>query len=130
MGSFYTQGIAEDTKALTDGLLNDDEYLQQAHIVFDEQRRLFLHELARFRAGLFFYYFSSLDQNSHMFWRANDQKFPAYDAQLAAQHGHVLEDYYREMDAMLGAALQAADADTTVLVVSDHGFAPSIAPSA
>ena len=124
VGSFYTQGISEDTKALTSGLLSDDEYLQQAHIVFDEQRRLFLHELARFRAGLFFYYFSSLDQNSHMFWRANDQKFPAYDAQLAARHGHVLEDYYGEMDAMLGAALQAADAETTVLVVSDHGFAP------
>lgn len=124
VGYFYTQGIAEDTKALTSGLLNDEEYLAQAHIVFEEQRRLFDHELARFRKGLFFFYFSSLDQNGHMFWRATDQKFPAYDLELAAKHGKVLEDYYHEMDGILGEALRAADENTTVLVVSDHGFAP------
>jgi predicted AlkP superfamily phosphohydrolase/phosphomutase len=123
VGPFYTQGIAEDTKAVTTSVFSDDEYLQQAHIVFEDQRRLFLHELTRFRTGLFFYYFSSIDQNSHMFWRANDQKSPSYNAQLAAEHGHVIEDYYHEMDALLGEALKVADADTTVLVVSDHGFA-------
>jgi len=123
-GYFHTQGIAEDTKALSSGLLNDDEYLQQAHTVFDEQRRLFRHELARFRSGLFFYYFSSLDQNGHMFWRANDPQFPAFDSALAAKHGGVIEDYYREMDTLLGEALQAAGSDSTVLVISDHGFAP------
>jgi predicted AlkP superfamily phosphohydrolase/phosphomutase len=124
VGSFYTQGIAEDTKALTSGLLNDDEYLEQARIVFEEQRRLFEHELPRFRSGLFFFYFSSLDLNQHMFWRAIDSKSPAYDAELAARHGKVLEDYYREMDGILGEALRAADENTTVLVASDHGFAP------
>ncbi len=123
-GYFYTQGIAEDTKALSSGLLNDEEYLQQARIVFEEQRRLFRHELARFRSGLFFYYFSSLDQNGHMFWRANDPQFPAFDAELAAKHGAVLENYYREMDALLGETIEAASADTTLLVLSDHGFAP------
>jgi predicted AlkP superfamily phosphohydrolase/phosphomutase len=124
LGYFYTQGIAEDTKALTSGLLSDDEYLVQARIVFDEQRRLFEHELARFRTGLFFFYFSSLDLNGHMFWRATDPKSPAFDLELAAKHGQVLEDYYREMDGILGEALRAADENTTVLVVSDHGFAP------
>ncbi len=110
--------------ALTSGLLTDDEYLVQARIVFEEQRRLFDHELARFRTGLFFFYFSSLDLNGHMFWRATDPKSPAFDPELAAKHGRVLEDYYREMDGILGEALRAADENTTVLVVSDHGFAP------
>ncbi|MBZ5527762.1 MAG: alkaline phosphatase family protein [Acidobacteriia bacterium] len=123
-GYFHTQGIAEDTKALSSGLLNDDEYLQQARTVFDEQCRLFRHELARFRSGLFFYYFSSLDQNGHMFWRAGDPQFAAFDAELAARHGGVIESYYREMDTLLGEALQAAGTDATVLVISDHGFAP------
>jgi predicted AlkP superfamily phosphohydrolase/phosphomutase len=124
LGYFYTQGIAEDTKALTSGLLSDDEYLEQAHIVFDEQRRLFQHDLAAFGTGLFFYYFSSLDLNGHMFWRTIDPKSPSYDPELAAKHGKVLEDYYREMDSILGEALRVADENTTVLVVSDHGFAP------
>jgi len=124
VGSFYTQGIAEDTKALTSGLLNDDEYLEQAHTVFEEQNRLFEHELARFRTGLFFFYFSSLDLNGHMFWRAIDPRSPSFDPELVAKHGKVLEDYYREMDGILGKALRVSDENTTVLVVSDHGFAP------
>jgi predicted AlkP superfamily phosphohydrolase/phosphomutase len=124
VGYFYTQGIAEDTKALTSGILDDDEYLEQAHLVFAEQRRLFDHELAAFRNGLFFFYFSSLDQNGHMFWRAIDPKSPSYDAELAAKHGKLLEDYYCEMDVLLGQALGREDENTTVLVVSDHGFAP------
>lgn len=124
LGLFYTQGIAEDTKALSSGLLNDDEYLQQARTVFEEQRRLYEYELSRFRSGLFFYYFSSLDQNGHMFWRADDPQSPAFDPDLAARHGALLENYYRDLDALLGEAMKAADADTTILVLSDHGFAP------
>jgi predicted AlkP superfamily phosphohydrolase/phosphomutase len=124
VGLFYTQGIAEDTKALTSGLLNDAEYLEQAHTVFAEQRRLFEHELERFREGLFFFYFSSLDQNGHMFWRSFDDKYPAFDPETAAKYGKVLEGYYEEMDRLLGEALKREDKNTTVLVVSDHGFAP------
>jgi predicted AlkP superfamily phosphohydrolase/phosphomutase len=124
VGLFYTQGIAEDTKALSAGVFSDSEYLEQARMVFDDQKRIFLHELARFHSGLFFYYFSSVDQNSHMFWRAIDPKSPGYTARVAEKYGDVIESYYREMDAMLGNALKAADSNTTVLVVSDHGFAP------
>jgi len=124
VGLFYTQGIAEDTKALTSGVLDDSEYLDQSRSVFQDQRRIFLYALARFRSGLFFYYFSGVDLNSHMFWRADDPKSPNYTADLATKYGHVIEDYYREMDQTLGQVLKIADADTTVLVVSDHGFAP------
>jgi len=38
-----------------------------------------------------------------------------FDPELAAKHGRVLEDYYREMDGILGEALRAADENTTVL---------------
>lgn len=124
LGLFYTQGIAEDTKALTSGVFTDDEYLQQARAVFEDQKRIFLHGLARLRAGLFFYYFSSIDQNSHMFWRATDAESPTYSPRLAEEYGQVIESYYQEMDVLLGQALKHADAGTTVLVVSDHGFAP------
>ena len=124
VGPFFTQGIAEDTKALTSGLLSDSEFLAQAHFVFDDQRRIFEHELVGYRTGMSFFYFSSLDQIGHMFWRSFDDQSPAYDAEVAARFGKVLEDYYVEMDRLLGQTLQRADAGTTVLVISDHGFAP------
>jgi len=124
LGPFYTQGIPEDTNSLTSGILSDAEYLEQARQVFDDQKRIFEHELARFRTGFALYYFSSIDTNGHMFWRALDDKYPGYDPEVAAKYGHVLENYYIQMDGILGEIMKRADANTTVLVLSDHGFAP------
>jgi predicted AlkP superfamily phosphohydrolase/phosphomutase len=123
-GEFHTQGIAEDTKALSDGVLDDDEYLQQARTVLAEHRRIFDAEFPKFHRGVFFFYFSSLDLNSHMFWRLMDPKHPEYDATLAAQNGSAIEDFYEQMDQVLGEVLPRLDDRTTLLVLSDHGFAP------
>lgn len=123
-GEFHTQGIAEDTKALSDGMLDDGEYLEQARTVLAEHRRIFDAEFPKFRDGLFFFYFSSLDLNSHMFWRLIDPKHPEYDAALASKFGSTIEDFYQQMDQVLGEVLAKTDEHTTLLVVSDHGFAP------
>jgi predicted AlkP superfamily phosphohydrolase/phosphomutase len=123
-GEFYTQGIAEDTKALSDGVLDDDEYLQQARAVLSEHRRIFDAEFPRFRRGLFFFYFSSLDLNSHMLWRLMDPKHPEYDAALAAKNGGAIAGFYEQLDEVLGEVMARLDNRTTLLVLSDHGFAP------
>ena len=123
-GEFHTQGIAEDTKALSDGVLDDKEYLQQARTVLAEHRRIFDEEFPKFNQGLFFFYFSSLDLNSHMFWRLMDSQHPEYDATLADQNGSAIADFYQQMDQVLGEVLPHLDDRTLLLVVSDHGFAP------
>jgi predicted AlkP superfamily phosphohydrolase/phosphomutase len=123
-GEFHTQGIAEDTKALSDGMLDDTEYLQQARAVLSEHRRIFDAEFAKFKEGVFFFYFSSLDLNSHMFWRLMDPQHPEYDTTLADQNGSAIADFYQQMDQVLGEVLPRLDDRTTLLVLSDHGFAP------
>ena len=124
VGFYYTQGIAEDTKALSDRVLTDGEYLEQARLVLAEQLRFLDVELAKLHGGMLFAYFSSLDQNAHMFWRAFDKNSPAYDPDVSAKYADTLEWFYQQMDQMLGKALAKADGDTTVIVMSDHGFAP------
>jgi predicted AlkP superfamily phosphohydrolase/phosphomutase len=123
-GEFHTQGIAEDTKALSDGVLDDKEYLEQARTVLAEHRRIFDAEFPKFEQGVFFFYFSSLDLNSHMFWRLMDPKHPEYDAALAAQNGSAISEFYQQMDQVLGEVLPKLDEHTDLLVLSDHGFAP------
>jgi len=123
-GEFHTQGIAEDTKALTAGVLDDKEYLEQARTVLAEHRRAFDVEFPKFHQGLFFFYFSSLDLNAHMMWRLTDPSHPAYDAALAAQYGSSLEEFYEQIDQVLGEVMPRVDDNTTLLVLSDHGFAP------
>ncbi len=124
IGQYHTQGIAEDTKALSDGVLDDKEYLEQARTVLAEHRRAFDAEFPKFQQGLFFFYFSSLDLNAHMMWRLTDPAHPAYDAALAALYGSSLEEFYQQLDQVLGEVMGRIDNDTTLLVLSDHGFAP------
>lgn len=54
-GLFYTQGMAEDTKALSSAVLEDPAYLEQSRTVLEENRRLLRLGLREFHKGLFFF---------------------------------------------------------------------------
>ena len=122
LGFFYTQGIPEDTKALTEKVLEDSEFLEQANIVFKEELDMFDYELSKFKSGLLFFYFGRVDQLSHMFWRTMDSDHPAHEP--ATEHRMLIENIYQEADAVLKKALNQLDSNTTIIVISDHGFAP------
>ena len=108
LGSFYTQGIPEESSAFRAGILNRAEFLTQSKKVLDDSLRMFHYELSKFEDGLFFYYFSSIDQNSHMLWSRFESD---------------LLPFYKGIDGVVGEAMRKAGNDTTLIVMSDHGFA-------
>ncbi|HUE87952.1 MAG TPA: alkaline phosphatase family protein [Vicinamibacterales bacterium] len=120
-GRFYTQGMPEDTSALAAGIFSPDEFLAQARLAMEENVRQFRFALNGFDEGLLFHYFGTVDQVSHMMWRARDPAHPAYDA-ADAPYARVVEDLYVEIDALVGEALQTLPPDTLLIVMSDHGF--------
>jgi len=122
LGYYYTQGMVEDTKALTAGVLNADEYRQQALFVHEERLRFFEHELNRFRDGFLFFYFSTLDLSSHVFWRTIDTGHPLYTAEIARTQGEFISDLYQKVDHAVGLAMERLDDETWLMVMSDHGF--------
>lgn len=122
IGLFYTQGIPEDTKALSEEVLTDNEFLEQTNIVMDEEMKMLEYELERFQSGMLFFYIGRVDQLSHMFWRTMDPKHPAYDSGTKLRE--VIENAYIEMDGILDQILEKVDENTTIIVLSDHGFAP------
>lgn len=121
---YHTQGIPEDTKALSKEVFNNEEFLQQAHTILSERMAMYTYELERFKSGLLFFYFSSTDQITHMFWRTMDHSHPAYVAAEDEPYTDVIKDTYERLDKALGMAMEKAGTDTTLLVMSDHGFAP------
>lgn len=122
-GPFHTQGIPEETKALSERVLTRDEFLAQARTVGDEIVRQYWHVLDRFDDGLLFYYFGNLDQVSHMMWRPRDPSHPAYDPSADAPYRNVVDDLYVAFDTLVGETLRRKGGDdTTVIVMSDHGF--------
>ena len=124
VGRFCTKGFPEDTKALSHGVFSNQDYLVQANSVLDERLRLYDYELNRFDEGLFFFYFSSIDQNTHMMWRTMDEKHHLYDPDESSEVKHHVQYCYEVMDKVLAQALSKVDSKTTLMIVSDHGFSP------
>jgi predicted AlkP superfamily phosphohydrolase/phosphomutase len=94
--------------------------------------RIGLALLERDRPDLLAIYFRGIDFTSHAFWMFHEPGAEGYHPrareritpELLASFGSMIERYYAYQDEVLGRFLAAADADTLVLVVSDHGFGP------
>ena len=129
-GLFYTQGFPDDTKALSEGFLNEEEYLDLANQIIREREGLMDFELNRFSridTGMLFFYYSSIDQNSHMYWRAIDSHHPLYDAELNKKYGRTLRQFYTQIDTYIGKIINSYDIDDpafSLMIMSDHGFSP------
>lgn len=124
VGLFYTQGIPEDTKALNGGIFNEGEFLTQAQMVLHERLAMLQDELQRFRSGLLFFYFGTTDPVQHMLWAAMDENHPGHGVTEDKKYGGAIEELYRQIDRILGTVLAKIDDKTTLIVMSDHGFAP------
>lgn len=122
-GPFYTQGFPEDTKALSRGIFDDDDYLSQANLVLEERMGLFHTVLSKYNEGLLFFYFTSLDLNVHMFYRSMDPASPLYGVTDSRFSG-VIADLYSKIDIAVGEAMELIDDRTELILLSDHGFAP------
>ncbi|MHC4267346.1 MAG: alkaline phosphatase family protein [Planctomycetota bacterium] len=124
IGYFYTQGMPEDTKALDQGFINNDAYIEQSDFIFHERQKLLNLEMERFSTGLLFVYFSTTDLVSHMFWRYMDKEHPGYKSEEAEKYSDVIKRTYKKMDTLLGDVIKRIDSNTTLVVLSDHGFGP------
>jgi predicted AlkP superfamily phosphohydrolase/phosphomutase len=125
-GLYYTQGLPDDTSALENGFFTDGDFVQQSEFVLQERLTELKYELDRFAKvprGLLFFYFNSPDQTCHMTWRNMDPT-SATHATADSAHAGRIRQVYRTLDAALGLALDRARPDDTIMVMSDHGFAP------
>ena len=106
VGPFYTQGMAQDTAALRQGVFTRAEYLKQSRDVSLSNLKLLRYGIENFHGGLLFFHFFGVDQNSHML-------FGKFDDELL--------DTYKLVDQTLGWVRRHAG-DATIIVMSDHGF--------
>lgn len=105
IGPFYTQGIAEDTAVLRQGIFTRDEFGEQIDLVAREQFTLLHKVLQKSTRGLVFFHFLGIDQASHIHWGREN----------------TLLATYRKVDAEIGRVLRDQP-EATVIIMSDHGF--------
>jgi hypothetical protein len=111
-GPFLTLGWPQDTTALEEGIITDDQFLRLCDSVSEERERVFVHLLDQFEEGVLACVFDTLDRVQHMFWHSSPE---------------VIDAWYVKLDALLGRIQDRIAgnnklADARVLIVSDHGF--------
>jgi predicted AlkP superfamily phosphohydrolase/phosphomutase len=123
LGSFYTTGFQEDHKARSNGVFVDDEYLKQASMVLEERLALFDYAVDDYDDGLLFFYFSSSDLQSHIFWWNSDEQHPTRSPDEAKKYFGHIKQLYRRLDQLIGDLVDRYGSQATIFVMSDHGFA-------
>ncbi|MEX2260304.1 MAG: alkaline phosphatase family protein [Bryobacteraceae bacterium] len=114
LGTFSTLGMAEDTWALNEGVIDEQAFLDQAYLLMEEREGMFRNALEKTPRGVVACVFDTSDRVQHMFFR-----------NLAAEeerYGKTIEDLYSRMDRLVGLAASHAGDDTALFVLSDHGF--------
>ncbi|MBS0263346.1 MAG: alkaline phosphatase family protein [Planctomycetes bacterium] len=123
LGLFATTGFQEDHKARSNGVFVDDEYLRQAGHVLDERMALFEYAIENYDDGLLFFYFSSSDLQSHMFWWNTDERHPTRSGPEAQRYFEHIRRLYQRLDGVIGDLYDRYGSRATIFVMSDHGFA-------
>jgi predicted AlkP superfamily phosphohydrolase/phosphomutase len=125
LGPFYTTGFKEDHKARTNGVFSDDEFLKQANMTLEERLALFEYAIENYDDGLLFFYFSSSDLQSHMFWWNPDESgpHPTRSPEEANKHFDYVKRLYQRLDKTIGDIHDRYGGKATIIVMSDHGFA-------
>ncbi len=121
-GLFGTLGLAEDTWALNEGVLNEEAFLKQAYLFYEERERMCLKAIKRTPRGVATCVFDTPDRIQHMFFRCLDETHPANQGKEVTRYRSVIEDLYVRMDQLVGKVMERIDDQTVLIVMSDHGF--------
>jgi predicted AlkP superfamily phosphohydrolase/phosphomutase len=121
-GPYATLGLAEDTWALNEDVLDDDAFLAQCYSNHEDRERMLFDALEKTQQGLCACVFDTTDRVQHMFWRYLDDDHPAAREVPKDRRPKVIEQLYSRMDALIGRVMEQIGQDTFLLVVSDHGF--------
>ena len=128
VGKFSTLGLAEDTWALNEGIIDDGAFLQMTYDIDKEREKMFFAGLERLRKGALVCVFDATDRIQHMFWRYLEPGHPA--AQKAAlanggaepEHKDAIEQLYIHNDKLVGRVMEKIGDGDVLMVCSDHGF--------
>jgi len=125
IGEFYdkfTRGPVseEEGRELFGSWLDTYALIYQQDIMFKDIARYLV---ARYHPDLTGVYFRGIDSVQHLFWAYREpERFEAIPPAAVERYGDIIDNYYRLQDEWIGELCALVDRDTTVILVSDHGF--------
>lgn len=102
----------------------EQAFLDDMNDIMDRRAEVIMDLFEEESWDLFFVVFTITDRVQHYFWQFMDPRHPNWDAGKAEQFGDAILETYQRIDGFLGRLRAQLDEETTLLVMSDHGFGP------
>ncbi|MET0659718.1 MAG: alkaline phosphatase family protein, partial [Steroidobacteraceae bacterium] len=122
IGEFATLGLAEDTWALNERVIDEEAFLQQTLDHHAEREKMFFNAISKSSEGVIACVFDGTDRLQHMFFRYLDESHPANRGKDVERYRHAIRDMYVRADELVGRVMQTLGPREQLLVISDHGF--------
>ena len=106
------------------GRTTPEAYLARLLQMVDNQARAVRYLLARYPTDLSVVVIGATDRAQHCFWKFSDPHHPDYDPKASPVMASALKRVYQRVDAAVETILACVPDPKTVIVMSDHGFAP------
>jgi predicted AlkP superfamily phosphohydrolase/phosphomutase len=101
-----------------------DAFLDRLYRTTDIRVRTFDYLRAREAWDFAMIVFNGTDTICHALWKYMDPEHPLHDPSRYAKYGSAIRDYYQLIDKHLATIVEGLDEDTTLVIMSDHGFGP------
>jgi len=123
LGPFATLGLAEDTWALNERVIDERAFWDYAMLIFEERKKQLWDALKTTKKGSVVCVFDTTDRVSHMFHRYLDAAHPANAGKDTEWGKDKIAEVYALADKLVGdLRLKLDPARDRLMVVSDHGF--------
>lgn len=100
-------------------------FLKKAIYWIEKREKANRYLLEKCRWDLFISVIQAPDPIQHHFWCLLDPDHPNYNEAEARKYERLILECYRKVDRVVGHRLQELDDETTLFVISDHGFGPA-----
>lgn len=91
-----------------------DGFIRECKELVKRKGKIVLEQLRKNNGDVFAVVFSSSDFAQHYFWK--------YIKKQGHEYSYVISEIYQEIDKVIGEILHYCEDDTSVVVMSDHGF--------
>ncbi len=101
-----------------------DSFLERLYRSADLRMQAFAYLRERENPDFAMMVFNGTDTISHAMWKFMDQSHPLHDPSKFEKYGTAIRDYYKHVDGLLANVVNSLDDDSTLIIMSDHGFGP------
>ncbi|MFQ6118950.1 MAG: alkaline phosphatase family protein, partial [Methanosarcinales archaeon] len=103
---------------------NEDSFIKDLIETEERKAEATLYLMKKYEWDFFMVMFAGTDPIQHFFWKDMDTKHPGHDSNRAKKYGNAILNMYQKLDGIVGDILKQIDDNTTVIIMSDHGFGP------